>query len=434
MFSKILIANRGEAAVRIIRACKEMGISTVAVYSEADAESLHTALADEHICIGGKEASESYLKMDRILSAALVTGAQAIHPGYGFLSENYEFAQKCLENNIAFIGPDPAVIRRMGNKDQARQAMKEAGVPVIPGTDLLQDAGEALQAAEKIGYPVLLKARSGGGGKGIRRVNAPEEMEQAFQTAAAEAREAFRDGALYMEKFIAKAKHIEVQILADEARHIVCLGERECSIQKNNQKLVEESPSPAVNDSLRKKLMAAAKKAAKKVGYVNAGTIEFLLTPEQEFYFMEMNVRLQVEHGVTEQVTGIDLVKWQIRIAAGIPLNFTQKDVAIQGNSIECRINAQSVGEVRFLHVPGGPMVRFDSALWTGYAIPPFYDAMIGKLIVYSATREEAIRKMRAALCELIIEGVPNNVELQMDIISDSRFVSGEYGTDFFVK
>ncbi|UOO38627.1 acetyl-CoA carboxylase biotin carboxylase subunit [Oscillospiraceae bacterium CM] len=431
MFSKILIANRGEVAIRIIRACKEMGISTVAVYSVADKESLHVALADQSVCIGEASPLDSYLNAERIISAALITNAEAIHPGYGFLSESPRFAELCAKNGIEFIGPSAEVIALMGDKDKARQVMKKAGVPIIPGTDILNNAQEALDAAEKIGYPVLIKARSGGGGKGIRIITVPEEMENAFLTASHEALEAFGDGAVYLEKQIKPAKHIEIQILADETHNTVCLAERECSIQRNNQKLIEESPSPGVNDTLRAEMTQAAIKAAKTVGYCNAGTIEFLLDLNGKFYFMEMNVRLQVEHAITEQVTGIDIVKWQIRIAAGVPLDVTQKDIVIEGSSIECRINAAAVGKVTFLHIPGGPRVRFDSALWTGYVVPPFYDSLLGKLIVHAKTREEAIRKMQASLCELVIDGVANNIDEQISIVSDPVFIRGDYNTNF---
>jgi acetyl-CoA carboxylase biotin carboxylase subunit len=434
MFSKILIANRGEVAIRVIRACKEMGIQTVAVYSLADKESLHVALADQSVCIGEAAPSDSYLNMERIVSAAVVTKAQAIHPGYGFLAESPRFAGLCKKNNIDFIGPSPEVIALMGDKDRARRIVKEAGVPVIPGTDILSGVKEAEEAAERIGYPVLIKARSGGGGRGIRVVNSPAELENAFFTASREAQEAFGDGAVYIEKQIKPAKHVEVQLLADETGTTVCLAERECSIQRSNQKLVEESPSPAVDKKLRARLTEAAVAAAKAAGYCNAGTVEFLLDKDNAFYFMEMNVRLQVEHGITEQVTGVDIVKWQIRIAAGVPLDFTQKDVAVEGSSIECRVNASGVGKVSFLHVPGGPRVRFDSALYTGYAVPPFYDALLGKLIVHAKTREEAIRKMQAALCELVIDGVPNNIDEQISIVSDGRFIKGDYNTDFFIE
>ena len=432
MFSKILVANRGEVAIRVIRSCKEMGISTVSVYSEADRDSLHIALADQSICIGSAALPDSYLNAERIVSAAIATGAQAIHPGYGFLSENAAFARLCEEYGIAFIGPPSGVISKTGDKDAARRVMQDTGVPVIPGTGILEDAKAAAKAARRIGYPLMIKACAGGGGKGIRIVAENSEIENAFLTAAREAQEAFGDGALYMEKRIFPAKHIEVQLIADEYGKIICFGERECSIQKNNQKLLEESPSPAVNDALREKLYGAAEKAAEAIGYVSAGTVEFLLDTDGNFYFMEMNARLQVEHAVTEQVTGIDLVKWQIRVAAGVPFDFCQEDVTLAGNSIECRINAASPGKVGFLHIPGGPRVRFDSALWTGCTVPPYYDSLLGKLIVHAATREEAIRKMHAALCELVIEGVPNNIDEQIEIISDERFRRGEYYTDFF--
>ena len=431
MFSKILVANRGEIAIRIIRSCKEMGISTVSVYSEADTDSLHVALADQSICIGGFAPADSYLNAERIVSAALASGAEAIHPGYGFLSESVLLAQLCEKHEVAFIGPSSEVIAKMGDKDEAKRIMAKAGVPVIPGSGTLEDIEAARLAAEEIGYPLMIKARAGGGGRGIRPISSPDELENAFMTAALEANQAFGDGALYLEKQIYPAKHIEVQLLADEYENIISLAERECSIQRNNQKLIEESPSPAVDAQLREKLSEAAIKAAQAVGYVNAGTVEFLLDTQGEFYFMEMNVRLQVEHAVTEQVTGIDLVKWQIRIAAGVPLDFGQEEVVIMGNSIECRINASSVGSVEFLHVPGGPRVRFDSALWTGYAIPPYYDSLLGKLIVHAATREEAIRKMQAALCELVITGVPHNIDEQIEFVSDERFCQGDYYTSF---
>ena len=431
MFTKILIANRGEIAIRVIRACKEMGISTVAVYSEADRESLHVALADQAICIGGARAEESYLNGERIVSAALATHAQAIHPGYGFLSENAEFAALCKQYGIVFIGPPAEVISHMGDKDTARRLMKENGVPTTPGTDILKDAGEAKKAAEQMGYPVLIKASAGGGGKGIRLVERPEDMERAFQTASSEAEKAFGDGRMYMEKYLDPVKHIEVQLLADEEGNIVCLGERECSIQRNNQKLIEESPSPAVTPELRARLMDTAARAARASHYVNAGTVEFLMDRDHNFYFMEMNTRLQVEHPVSELVTGVDIVKWQIRIAAGVPLDFTQEDIRVQGAAIECRINAKGPGKVGFFHTPGGPWVRFDTFLYEGYEIPPYYDSMLGKMIVYSSTREEAIRKMMAALSELVVWGTQNNIEDQIEIIRDERFKKGDYYTDF---
>ena len=431
MFTKILIANRGEIAIRIIRACKEMGISTVAVYSEADRESLHVALADQAICIGGPKAEDSYLNGPRILSAAMYTGAQAIHPGYGFLAENRDFADQCQRMGIKFIGPGAEIIAKMGDKDAARRLMKENSVPTTPGTDILRDSQEALKAAEEIGYPVLLKASAGGGGKGIRLVEQPQDMERAFETASSEALKAFGDGRMYLEKYLHPVKHIEVQLLADEAGHIVCLGERECSIQKNNQKLIEESPSPGVSPETRRKLMETATRAARAAGYVNAGTVEFLMDKNGDFYFMEMNTRLQVEHPVSELVTGVDIVKWQIRIAAGVELDFTQEDIHVQGAAIECRINALGPGKVDFFHTPGGPWVRFDTFLYQGYEIPPYYDSMLGKMIVYSSTREEAIRKMLSALSELVVDGAKNNIETQIEIIRDKRFKNGDYYTDF---
>lgn len=442
MFSKILIANRGEIAVRIIRACKEMGISTVAVYSEADREALHVSLADEALCIGGPQVKDSYLNMTAILSAAVATGAQAIHPGYGLLSENAKFAKLCESCHIVFIGPSAEIINKMGDKDEARRTMKAAGVPVVPGCDVVEDVKEAHKKADEIGYPLLCKARAGGGGRGIRLVNHSDEFENAFQTASNEALSAFGDGAVYLEKFLSPVKHIEMQIICDDHGNVVCLGERDCSVQRKNQKLIEESPSPVVTEEIRAKMVEVSIKAAKAVGYRGVGTIEFLFDRDQNYYFMEMNTRLQVEHPVTEMVTGIDLVKWQIRVAAGLPLSFTQKDIKIEGAAIECRINAEdpnnnfcpSCGRITLLHVPGGPWVRFDTALYQDYFIPPYYDSMMGKLIVYAKTREEAIRKMQAALCELVVEGVEHNSELQMDILNDEEFKSGRYYTNFMSK
>ena len=369
MFSKILIANRGEIAVRIIRACKEMGIATVAVHSQADKESLHVSLADESVCIGKALPSESYLRQKDIITAALLTGAQAIHPGYGFLAENADFARLCEKNGLVFIGPGADVISRMGDKDAARRMMKEAGVPTVPGTDLLTSPEQAAKAAGMIGYPVLIKARAGGGGKGIRLVKGPDEMEKAFLTASEEAKSAFGDSGVYMEKYLSPVKHIEVQLLADEGGNVVCLGERECSIQKRNQKLLEEAPSPAISPELREKMCEAASKAAKAAGYTNAGTVEFLLDDENHFYFMEMNTRIQVEHPITENITGIDIVKEQIKIAQGEKLPFTQNEIEIKGHSIECRINAEnpeenfrpSPGKITEMHFPGGNGVRVDS-------------------------------------------------------------------------
>lgn len=442
MFSKILIANRGEIAVRIIRACKEMGITTVAVFSEADRDALHVSLADESICIGPAPVAQSYLNMTALLSTAVACGAQAIHPGYGLLSENAHFAQLCEECHISFIGPPSEVITRMGDKDEAKRTMRAAGVPVIPGGGIIPSAAEALAEGDVIGYPLLVKARSGGGGRGIRKVEKKEDLERAFLAATAEAESAFGDGAVYMEKFLAPSKHIEMQLLCDNYGGVVCLGERECSMQRKNQKLIEESPSPAISEETRAQMIEASIKAAKAVGYRGLGTIEFLLGPDGHFYFMEMNTRLQVEHPVTEMVTGLDLVKWQIRVAAGMELDFCQQDVHLSGHAIECRINAEdplhnfrpSCGTINLLHIPGGPNVRFDTALYQGYAIPPFYDSMVGKLIVHAGTRQEAIRKMKAALCETIVEGIENNRELQVDLISEPEFLDGSYTTDFLAR
>ena len=431
MFSKILIANRGEIAVRIIRACKEMGVSTVAVYSEADRNALHVALADQSICIGGSEARDSYLNEESIITAAVLTGAQAIHPGYGFLSENAHFARLCRKNSIVFIGPDPISMEKISDKALLKGMISQTGLTVIPGTQVLESEEVAAQAADQIGYPVMLKACAGGGGRGIRMVSGPEELQEAWNQAVSEAESAFNDGSVYLEKYVYPARHVELQILADEAGNAVCLGERDCSMQRRNQKLIEETPSPAVTESMREKIMALAVDAVKKIGYVGAGTLEFLLDPQGNFWFMEMNVRLQVEHCVTEMLTGIDLVKWQVRIAAGIPLNFTQPDIPLRGCAIECRINARSCGKVDMLHVPGGPAVRFDSWLMEDSEISPYYDSLLGKLIVYARTREEAIRKIRASLCELVIRGVTTNQQEQLCIVEDERFVSGSYDLTF---
>lgn len=434
MYSKILIANRGEIAVRIIRACKEMGISTVAVYSAADADMLHVALADESYCIGPPEATESYLNAERIISAALVSGAQAIHPGYGFLSENPDFAALCRKNGIDFIGPSTENMRRLGDKSTVKQLMADAGLDVIPGTDVVDTVEEALAAAGSIGYPVMLKCRSGGGGRGIRLVRSDAELRAQFDAARAEGAAAFGDGAVYIEKYVNPAKHVEFQILADEAGNVVCLGERDCSIQRKNQKLIEESPTPNIAVETLKRYRKRVVAAVKKIGYTGVGTLEFLLDSTGSLYFMEMNIRLQVEHTVTEILTSIDVVKWQIRAAAGISLNFTQEDVDLSGCSIECRINARGPGKVNILHVSGGPFVRFDTYLVTGTEVSPFYDPLLGKLVVYAATREEALRKIKAALCELVIDGVPNNIEEQIDIVSSDSFMSGNYDLNFFSK
>lgn len=439
MFPKILIANRGEIAVRVIRACKEMGILTVAVFSEADRDALHVSLADESVCIGPPPVRESYLNMDRVLSAALVTGASAIHPGYGLLSENADFARRCAQHRIKFIGPCADTIVRMGDKDEARRTMRAAGVPVVPGCDLLESVEAAREAALRAGLPVLIKARAGGGGRGIRLVEKIEEVERAFQNARAEASSAFGDDNVYLEKYLMNVKHIEVQVLADQEGNVVCLGERDCSVQRKHQKLIEESPAPTVSPGLREELTRAAIRAARAVDYEGLGTVEFLMTRAGEFYFMEMNTRLQVEHPVTEMVSGVDLVKWQIRLAAGVPLPFSQSDVRLRGHAIECRINAESpaddfrpcCGRIEILHIPGGPWVRFDTALYQGYQMPPYYDSMVGKLIVHAATRAEAIRKMRAALCEMVIEGIDHTGELHQDLVGEDAFLDGSYTTSF---
>ena len=426
MFSKILIANRGEIAIRIIRALSEMGIKSVAVYSEADKNSLHRFLADESICIGPGDASESYLRADRIISAAILTGAKAIHPGYGFLSENEEFAALCEENGIAFIGPSSELMKKLSDKTKMKEIAKDAGLDTIPGTGILPDLENAKKKAKEIGYPVMLKARSGGGGRGIRLITDEASLEKLYPIAQNEAEQSFSDGALYLEKYIMPASHIEVQVLADEQGNAVSFAERDCSMQRNHQKLVEESPSAKVSPEERALLM---EKAAIKMGYRNAGTMEFLFSNDRKFYFMEMNVRLQVEHPVSEILSSIDIVKWQIRIAAGIPLSFTNKDVRTKGAAIECRINARSTGEIEELHIPGGPFVRFDTYIEKGSVITPYYDSLLGKLIVYAQTRDEAIRKMRAYLCELQIVGVETNIEEQLKILKDPAFVSGTYDT-----
>lgn len=431
MFSKILIANRGEIAVRIIRACKEMGVASVAVYSEADKNALHVALADQSYCIGAAEAADSYLNEERIISAAVLAGAQAIHPGYGFLSENAHFARLCRKNGIVFIGPDPDSMERLSDKAILKELVQNTGLTVIPGTKALPSLEQAHAAAEQLGYPVMLKACAGGGGRGIRLINSADELEDAYLQATAEAVSAFGDGSVYLEKYIFPARHVELQMLADESGNVVCLGDRDCSLQRRNQKLIEETPSPAVDTEQRAAIMEAAVQAVKQIGYVGAGTLEFLLDKNGNFWFMEMNVRLQVEHCVTEMLTGIDLVKWQIRIAAGVPLNFGQQDIRMEGSAIECRINAASCGTLQMLHVPGGPFVRFDTCLIEGTAVSPYYDSLLGKLIVHAKTREEALRKIRAALCELVIKGIPTNIEEQLRIVEDERFTSGNYDLTF---
>ncbi|HCT89874.1 MAG TPA: acetyl-CoA carboxylase biotin carboxylase subunit [Lachnospiraceae bacterium] len=431
MFSKILVANRGEIAVRIIRACKEMGVATVAVYSEADRDALHVALADQSYCIGDPEAADSYLNENQIISTAILAGAQAIHPGYGFLSENAHFARLCRKHGLVFIGPDPDSMDRLSDKAMLKELVRDTGLAVIPGTKAVASPEEARKAAEKLGYPVMLKACAGGGGRGIRLIQSADEVEDSYLQATNEAISAFGDGSVYLEKYIFPARHVELQILADEYQNAVCLGDRDCSLQRRHQKLVEETPSPAVTDEQRREIMALAVEAVKKIGYVGAGTLEFLYDREGNFWFMEINLRLQVEHCVTEMLTGFDLVKWQIRIAAGIPLNFTQEDVRLDGAAIECRINATSCGALEMLHVPGGPFVRFDTCLIEGTEVTPYYDSLLGKLVVHAKTREEALRKIRAALCELVIRGITTNIEEQLRIVEDDRFTSGSYDLTF---
>ena len=445
MFRKILIANRGEIAVRIIRAARELGIDTVAVYSTADKEALHTLLADEAVCIGPAKSTDSYLNMNVVLSAAVLTGAEAIHPGFGFLSENSKFATMCEEVGIKFIGPSGAVMDLMGDKINARAQMIKAKVPVIPGSDgEVHTSEEALEVAEKIGYPVMLKASAGGGGKGIRKVEKAEDLVAAFESASSEAKAAFGNGAMYMERVIYPARHIEVQILADQQGHVVHLGERDCSLQRNNQKVLEESPSVAIGKTLRQQIGEAAVRAAQSVGYENAGTIEFLLDEAKgEFYFMEMNTRVQVEHPVTEFVTGVDIVKEQIKIANGQELSFSQDDVEIRGHAIECRINAEnpafnfapSPGKISNVYLPsGGVGLRVDSAVYPGYTIPPYYDSMIAKIIVHGENRFDALMKMQRALYELEIDGVVTNSGFQLDLISDPNVIAGDYDTAFLME
>lgn len=440
MIRKVLVANRGEIAVRIIRACREMGIETVAVYSEADREALHAKLADEAICIGPAKLSESYLSMEKIISATIVSGADAIHPGFGFLSENSKFAEFCEKCNIVFIGPGSDIIAKLGDKQAARNTMMKAGVPVIPGSDRsVYDAKEGIAIAEKAGYPVMIKAALGGGGKGMRVAECPKDFEKNFNLAQAESRQAFGDDAMYIEHFISRPKHIEFQILADKYGNVIHLGERDCSIQRNHQKMIEEAPSAGLTEIQRKMMGEAAVKAAKAAGYENAGTIEFLLEKTGDFYFMEMNTRIQVEHPVTEWVTGIDLIKEQIKIASGLPLSYKQEDVKIVGHAIEVRVNAECPedgfrpcpGTIAGLHLPGGKGVRIDSAIYSGYTIPPFYDSMVAKISVWAKNRQEAILKMQSALGEVIIEGVDTNVNYQYRILNHPKYLTGDVDTSF---
>lgn len=440
MFQKILIANRGEIAVRIIRACREMGIKTVAVYSEADRDALHAQLADEAVCIGPAAPSESYLNMERILSATVATKAEAIHPGFGFLSENSRFVEMCEKCNVTFIGPSAVVIDRMGNKSEARKTMMEAGVPVVPGTkEPVYTAEEALEAAKEIGFPVMIKASSGGGGKGMRISESEADFAENFNTAQRESVNAFADNTMYLERYVARPRHVEVQIVGDRFGNVVQLGERDCSIQRRHQKMIEESPSCAITEETRKKMGETAVLAAKTVGYESAGTIEFLLADSGEFFFMEMNTRIQVEHPVTEFVSGVDLVKEQIRVAAGLPLSVKQEEIQMNGHAIECRINAENPaknfmpcpGTIENLYIPGGNGVRIDTAVYNGYHIPPNYDSMIMKVIVHDRDRESAIAKMRSTLGEVIIEGVQTNLDFQYDILNQKDFLEGNVTTHF---
>ena len=440
MIRKLLIANRGEIAVRIIRACREMGIETVAVYSEADREALHTKLADEAICIGPAESADSYLNMEQLISATILSGADAIHPGFGFLSENATFAKLCEKCKITFVGPNSQTIASLGNKQEARNTMIAAGVPVIPGSEepvYTPERGQEL--AKEVGYPVMIKAALGGGGKGMRVARNEQEFTQAFRTAQTETKNAFGDERMYIERFIENPRHIEFQILADQQGNVIHLGERDCSIQRNHQKMIEESPSAALSQELRERMGQTAVQAAKAANYQNAGTIEFLLEEDGSFYFMEMNTRIQVEHPVTECVTGVDLIKAQLEIASGLPLSYTQEEITLQGHAIECRINAEnpkknfrpSPGKITDVHFPGGKDIRVDSAIYHGYTIPPYYDSMIAKLIVWGETREDAIRKMQSALGELVIEGVDTNIDYQYEILHHPDYQKGQIHVGF---
>lgn len=440
MFSKILIANRGEIAVRIIRACRELGISTVAVYSEADRTALHAQIADEAVCIGPAPSKDSYLNTKALLAACEVTGAQAIHPGFGFLSENSAFVRLCDKCGIKFIGPSAEAMDAMGDKANAKQTMIKAGVPVVPGSDGVVESYEQAEViAERIGYPVMVKASAGGGGRGIRLVNDHSELEAAITAAKQEAMSCFGNDDIYIEKFIVNPRHVEIQILADEQGDIVYLGERDCSLQRRNQKVLEESPSPIMTPELRKKMGEAAVRAAKACGYANAGTVEFLVDKQLNFYFMEMNARIQVEHPVTEMVTGVDLLKSQIKIAAGLPLEYKQSDIELSGHVIECRINAEDPrhgfrpcpGKIESIHMPGGFGVRIDTAVYQGYEIPPYYDSMIAKVLVKGRDRKEAIQKMKVALGEFLIEGIITNIDFQLELLRDEDVEKGDFDIGF---
>lgn len=443
MFKKILIANRGEIAVRIIRACRELGVRCVAVYSTADRNALHAQIADEAICIGPPATKDSYLNMNAVIQAAVNVGAEAIHPGFGFLSENAQFARLCEKNGIVFIGPSYKSIEMLGDKAAAKETMAGAGVPVIPGSKgAVRDIDEAKKIAEKCGYPVLVKASAGGGGRGIRRVDSPDDLESQIIAAQQEALAFFGDDTVYIEKFLVNPHHVEIQIMADKKGNTIYLGERDCSMQRRNQKILEECPSPVVSPELREKMGKAAVTAAKECGYYNAGTIEFLVDENRDFYFMEMNTRIQVEHPITEEVTGFDLVKAQIEVAADMPLRVSQGDIRLTGHAIECRINAEnpemnfrpSPGTINALYIPGGPGIRIDSAVYQGYTITPYYDSMISKLIVHGADRDEAIRKMRWALSEFIVDGVDTNIDFQLEIIKQPEFIGGNYDNGFLTR
>ncbi len=440
MFKKVLIANRGEIALRIIRACRELGVQTVAVYSEADRESLHVRFADEAVCIGPPQSNLSYLDPKRIIAASEVTNADAIHPGYGFLAENAEFAEMCAVHGLTFIGPSPAMIRQLGDKAEAKDRMRKAGVPVVPGSDgILDSPAEAMVLAKEIGFPVMLKASAGGGGRGMRLCFSEDDLEGNYHAAKSEAEACFNNGALYLEKAIIGPHHVEVQLMGDKFGNVVHFGERDCSIQRRHQKLLEESPSPLLTDELRERMGQAAVLGAQSVNYLGAGTVEFLVDQDMNFYFMEMNTRIQVEHPVTEEVTGIDLVQEQIRVVAGEKMSVAQSEVRMSGHSIECRINAEDPekdfrpgpGKITSFHVPGGFGVRVDTAVYAGYSIPPFYDSMIAKLIVRADTRAKAIVKMRHALDEFVIEGVPTTIEFQRRILGEKGFTSGKFDTSF---
>ncbi len=443
MINKVLIANRGEIAVRIIRACRELGIRTVAVYSEADKTALHVSLADEAVCIGPAPSNKSYLNVKAILEAACLTGADSIHPGYGFLSENSNFAKICEEMDIKFIGPNYKLIELLGNKSKAKETMKNAGVPVVPGSDsLIASKEQAVKIAEKIKYPVILKASSGGGGRGIRIAYNQEELENSYDLVKQEAKVSFNDDSIYLEKFIENPRHVEIQILADEYGNCIHLGERDCSIQRRNQKILEETPSSAIDDKTRQKMGEIAVKAVKEIGYSNAGTIEFLVDKNKDFYFMEMNTRVQVEHPVTEEVTNIDIIKEQIKIASGEKLEYKQKDIKVVGHSLEVRINSENPdrnfmpcpGTIKELHLPGGNGIRVETAIYTGYTIPPTYDSMIAKIIVHGRNREESINKMKSSISELVVEGIATNAEFILKILDDEDFKTNNYDTSFINK